>query len=206
MPRTPVRNARVILTGTRRRRGRPGSHAPACLDHGAEIFEPLYVAMRDRGVAVEIYLKVERAPNPCDVAAYIAHEVATFLRQELAIRHAAPCPLRLSAYRRSSDEQTACTRSASSSTSASPSWAPRISPIVVIRGTSRSALASRMPRSRAALVGQVRAATAAGCSCSSATWLARTRGDLEDTSNLFLVLGEARRVSRRVFGGRAALY
>lgn len=49
-------------------------------DHGAEILEPLHAAMRDRGVAVSLFLYVDRAPRGTeDVAAWASAALATFL-------------------------------------------------------------------------------------------------------------------------------
>jgi len=49
-------------------------------DHGADIFEPLHHAMRDRGVEASIFLDLRRAPRTePDVAAHVRREIDTFL-------------------------------------------------------------------------------------------------------------------------------
>lgn len=49
-------------------------------DHGAQILEPLHAAMRDRGVAVALYLNVERAPHwERDLDSYAERALARFL-------------------------------------------------------------------------------------------------------------------------------
>jgi integrase len=49
-------------------------------DHGREILEPLHTAMRDRNVAVDMYLHVERAPrNEADLDRYAEKEMVSFL-------------------------------------------------------------------------------------------------------------------------------
>lgn len=49
-------------------------------DHGAEILRPLHEAMRDRGVAVEMFVHVRPAPRrQADLAAHARQELLTFL-------------------------------------------------------------------------------------------------------------------------------
>lgn len=52
-------------------------------DHGAEILEPLYRGMRDRGIAASLYLHIERAPRGTDdLDAYARGQLATFLAKD----------------------------------------------------------------------------------------------------------------------------
>jgi len=49
-------------------------------DHGADIFEPLYCAMRDRAVETQIFLDVKRAARgETDIALHVRREIDGFL-------------------------------------------------------------------------------------------------------------------------------
>src|ERR1039457_401222 len=49
-------------------------------DHGADIFEPLHLAMKDRAVEASIFLDLPRAPHTeTDVTVHARHEIGDFL-------------------------------------------------------------------------------------------------------------------------------
>src|ERR1039457_5684856 len=49
-------------------------------DHGADIFEPLHLAMKDRAVEASIFLALPRAPlTETDVTVHARHEIGDFL-------------------------------------------------------------------------------------------------------------------------------
>jgi phosphatidylserine/phosphatidylglycerophosphate/cardiolipin synthase-like enzyme len=75
-----ARDTAVVVRELFARAERSALVAGFSFDHGADIFEPLHRAMRDRAVEASIFLDLHRAPRTePDVNAHVRREIDTFL-------------------------------------------------------------------------------------------------------------------------------